>query len=520
MRDDTRGAVLAASVTQAAFSSSRSSILHLYPSAARSSTPDACSVSVLVTDFIAFNLCPQRRLFQQYATRKTVDMSDVLAKKEDLPRLMARFADDDNLVDPIPPVFAEIIAQHRIEELHTRRVRVAGKLAGVEAQIAAVEKKRAEEAAAEAARKSGQGAKSPGGGAGGASALSSKLRGAPSFMLPRSSGSDKGKDSGKQEAAASTAAVTVSLDAAPAGVATVPADASAVLAAGAASGTTSSAAAAAGTGLVVATGTAAATSTTAGGAAPSLTAGSHGHSDADLAKLREKAARYRAQIAEIDAELAGMATIPPGTDPAAAATANAAAEAAAAAALASGASPLAIMRGRGRTASTASTLVAAAAAAPATAASASAAGSAPAGGGDGGSSGSGGGLQIQMVPLQPVQAAAQHAAAPAASAAAAAAGIAGAIHTGPSHIHGRSRPSITAVASAGAGAAGAATSSSSSASGTSATASLPPATTDGTRYYDPADSNVVILDLHQLLQSPPSPAIPPTTTASADTTKL
>jgi hypothetical protein len=74
------------------------------------------SLATVITDFVAFNLCPWRAMYSQYMLRKTVDMSDVL-DAADAQTIVERFRTEDNLIDPVPRVFAELF------ELKERRQR-------------------------------------------------------------------------------------------------------------------------------------------------------------------------------------------------------------------------------------------------------------------------------------------------------------------------------------------------------------------------------------------------------------
>jgi hypothetical protein len=85
------------------------------------------SVAILFTDFIAFNVCPQRFVFKQYAVRKTVDMSDVL-EAQDIATL-ERFKHEDDLVDPLPRIFVDL--------LKARETRMAARDAAMASQRAA-----------------------------------------------------------------------------------------------------------------------------------------------------------------------------------------------------------------------------------------------------------------------------------------------------------------------------------------------------------------------------------------------
>jgi len=74
------------------------------------------SLATVITDFVAFNLCPWRAMYSQYMLRKTVDMSDVL-DAADAQTIVERFRTEDDLIDPVPRVFAELF------ELKERRQR-------------------------------------------------------------------------------------------------------------------------------------------------------------------------------------------------------------------------------------------------------------------------------------------------------------------------------------------------------------------------------------------------------------
>jgi hypothetical protein len=74
------------------------------------------SLATVITDFVAFNLCPWRAMYNQYMLRKTVDMSDVL-DATDAQTIVDRFRTEDDLIDPVPRVFAELF------ELKERRQR-------------------------------------------------------------------------------------------------------------------------------------------------------------------------------------------------------------------------------------------------------------------------------------------------------------------------------------------------------------------------------------------------------------
>jgi hypothetical protein len=67
------------------------------------------SVASLIVNFVAFNCCKYRAIYQQYATRETVDfsaMEDTLGAQS----VLAQFKADQNLIDPVPPIFAPVYA--------------------------------------------------------------------------------------------------------------------------------------------------------------------------------------------------------------------------------------------------------------------------------------------------------------------------------------------------------------------------------------------------------------------------
>jgi len=67
------------------------------------------SVASLIVNFVAFNCCKYRAIYKQYATRETVDfsaMEDTLGAQS----VLAQFKTDQNLIDPVPPIFAPVYA--------------------------------------------------------------------------------------------------------------------------------------------------------------------------------------------------------------------------------------------------------------------------------------------------------------------------------------------------------------------------------------------------------------------------
>jgi hypothetical protein len=70
------------------------------------------SVAMIITDFIAFSICPARSIYQQYRLRQSVDMSDLRDTGRML-ELFGRFKTDKDLVDPIPPVIAQVLDERR-----------------------------------------------------------------------------------------------------------------------------------------------------------------------------------------------------------------------------------------------------------------------------------------------------------------------------------------------------------------------------------------------------------------------
>jgi hypothetical protein len=65
------------------------------------------SVAVLVTDFVSTSLCPQRAVYRQYKQRATVSFSTM--KDQAAKELFRRFKTEEDLVDPLPPVFTEVV---------------------------------------------------------------------------------------------------------------------------------------------------------------------------------------------------------------------------------------------------------------------------------------------------------------------------------------------------------------------------------------------------------------------------
>lgn len=62
------------------------------------------AVANAVVDFIAFNLCPLRTLYSQYANRVTVSLSEILTSLDPgrVKEMLADFRDDEHLVDLVP----------------------------------------------------------------------------------------------------------------------------------------------------------------------------------------------------------------------------------------------------------------------------------------------------------------------------------------------------------------------------------------------------------------------------------
>jgi hypothetical protein len=108
------------------------------------------SVAILITDFVAFSLCKQRRIFSQYMLRKTVDMSDVLDAHD--ASILERFKREEDLVDPMPKIFADIIEARKARDaVKEQRNGIAARKTAVEHQLAKTRKRigKAEKAAAE-----------------------------------------------------------------------------------------------------------------------------------------------------------------------------------------------------------------------------------------------------------------------------------------------------------------------------------------------------------------------------------
>ncbi|RYG51582.1 hypothetical protein EON66_10600, partial [archaeon] len=72
------------------------------------------SVAIIITDFVAFKLCPLRDVYRQYAQRRTVDFSD-LADTGHLAEVKSEFKVNAHAGEPHPPVI-----QHALEERKQR----------------------------------------------------------------------------------------------------------------------------------------------------------------------------------------------------------------------------------------------------------------------------------------------------------------------------------------------------------------------------------------------------------------